>query len=108
MPNEAAKMLTPEGLANQLFDGALAHNATDPRGAARQVITFLNDALLYAVFSAKEDPIVYLTEALVYLISATSGDEAARKELLKHVGETIANAPLLPGGKPPASVAGKP
>jgi hypothetical protein len=85
-PNE----LTPDGLANQLFDAAItqafAQNQNDPREAARRVI-------------------IFLTEAIVYAISATAGDDEARKALLKNVGETIISAPALPGrsgNKPPA------
>ena len=74
--------LTPEGLANQLFDAAIAQamaqNMNDPREAARRVI-------------------IFLSEALVYAISSTAGDDVARKALLKNVGETIMTAPPLPG-----------
>jgi hypothetical protein len=75
------------------------------------VITFLTESLFYAVTSAKRDPIVFLTETLIYAVSSsTSGDEAARKELLKHVSDTIANALPLSAGKPAAGnpTAGKP
>lgn len=86
-PNQAPG-LTPEGLANQLFDVAISQamtmNQTDPREAARRVI-------------------IFLTEALVYAISATAGDDTARKALLENVGKTIISAP------PPGTVAaGKP
>ena len=98
-PNQQG--LTPEGLANQLFDAAvsqaLSQNITDPRDAARRVVGFLTDALFYALTSTKNDLVVFLTETIIYAVSSQAGgDEAARKELLKHVGDTIANAPPLP------------
>ncbi len=80
----SSKSLTPDQLANQLFDAALAQYKSDPREGARQVI-------------------IFLTEALIYAISGTAGDEPARKALLKSVGDTIASAPSLPakaGPKP--------
>ena len=72
--NEPTKQLTPSDLANQLFDAALVQYQSNPREAARQVI-------------------VFLTEALIYTISSTGGDEVARKALLKSVGESIIAAP---------------
>lgn len=120
-PNQAPQGLTPEGLANQLFDAALSQavsqNVKDPREAGRWVARFLADALYYAITSTKDDPIVFLTETLIYVASSATDDEAGRKELLKHIGDTIANAPPLPGapaagGPPPAAgappLAGKP
>lgn len=71
--------LSPDQLANQLFDAALMQYRSDPREAARQVI-------------------VFLTETLIYAITGTAGDEVARKALLKSVGDTIASAPP-PQGK---------
>jgi hypothetical protein len=103
-PNEA-KMLTPDGLVNQLFDGAVMQNPTDPRLAARQVISFLANALLYALTSSKNDPVVFLTEALVDVIAATTaGDEAARKELLKYISDMLVSAanPAVPADAPAA------
>ena len=111
-PNEAPKGLTPDGLANQLFDLAIQQNMKDPREAARLVIEFLTSSLFYAVTSSKNDVIVFLTETLIYMVSSSSsGDEAARKELLKHVGDTIANAPPIPmpaSNKPAAPASNKP
>jgi hypothetical protein len=105
--------LTPEVLANQLFDAVLTQGAIkDPREGGRVVARFLADALYYAITSTKDDPIVFLTETLIFVASsATAGDEAGRKELLKHIGDTIANAPPLTaapaaGGAP--APAGKP
>lgn len=84
-PNDPnTKTLSPQGLANQLFDASLAQNMTDPREAARQVI-------------------VFLIEALVYAVSSSAGDEAARKALLKSVGDTIAAAPSLKPTGPAAN-----
>lgn len=78
MPNDPnAKGITPDQLANQLFDAAFMQNTKDPREAARTVI-------------------VFLTEAIIYAVSNTAGDEAARKGLLKSVGDTITNAQPSP------------
>jgi hypothetical protein len=83
---------------NQLFDVAIMqNNIKDPREAAHQVIDFLAAALFYAVTSSKGDVVVFLTETLILLASRTSEDEPSRKELLKHIGDTIANAPAIPG-----------
>jgi hypothetical protein len=83
-PNDPnVQALTPDGLANQLFDAALIQYKTDPREAARQVI-------------------IFLTEAIVYAVSATAGDEGARKALLKSVGDTITTAPPLANKGAPA------
>lgn len=68
-PNEP-KVLSPKELADQLFDAVLAQVNGDYREAARQVIFFLKEALVYAV-------------------TATGGDDAARKALLRSVGESI-------------------
>lgn len=102
-PNDASNGLTPERLANQLFDAALTQNMGDPSEVARRVIEFLTSSLFYAVNSSKTNVIVFLTETLILMISATSPDEAARKEMLKHVGDTIANAQPIPAATPAAS-----
>jgi len=81
-PN-AQTQLTPDRLANQLFDAALDQFKDNPREAARQVIIFLADAVIYA-------------------ISSTAGDENSRKGLLKEVGDTIASAPPLQNKGAPA------
>jgi hypothetical protein len=65
--------VTPVQLANQLFNAALAQYSDKPREAAHQVVAFL-------------------TEALIYSISGSTTDEAARKVLFKSVGDTIAAA----------------
>lgn len=69
MPNEP-KVLTSKELADQLFDAVLAQGKGDHREAARQVIIFLKEALVYAVASS-------------------SRDDVERKGLLKGVGESI-------------------
>ena len=111
--------LTPDSLASQLFDAAFMQNKmSDPREAAQQVIGFLTEALFYAVTSAKHDVIVFLTESIIFVASSAvrlangEVDEAARKELLKKIGDTIANAPPMgsanksaPGPGAPAPVA---
>ena len=79
MSNEP-KVLSPKDLANQLFDAALPQ-VKDHREAARQVIIFLKEALVYAV-------------------SATAGDDVTRKSLLKSIGESIV-ALTVPQGTPP-------
>jgi hypothetical protein len=77
-PNDPnTKALSPDQLANQLFDAALMQSKGDPRETARQVI-------------------VFLMEALIYAISGTAGDDNARKALLKSVGDTIISAPPPP------------
>jgi hypothetical protein len=76
--------LSPDQLASQLFDAVLPQCKNDPREAARQVI-------------------VFLTSSLIYAICVTAGDEAARKALLKSVGDSIIAAPtssILPSSKP--------
>lgn len=115
-PNQQG--LSPESLASQLFDAAMsqgmAQGMTDPRQAARRVVGFLTDALFYALAANKSDPVVYLTETLILFASTTCGpNEVARKELLKHIGDAISNAPALPPPGPPggagaASVAAVP
>ena len=85
--------LTPDSLVNQLFDAALMQSATkDPREVSQQVIDFLGGALVYALTSSKRDVVVFLTETLVYVVSASAVDVEKRKELLKQVSDTIANA----------------
>jgi hypothetical protein len=82
MSNDPVKTMSPPDLANQLFDVAIGQYKNDPREAARQVINFL-------------------TEALVYAISSSAGDDVARKALLKSVGESIIVGQPL--GKPPGT-----
>lgn len=75
-PNEATKELRPSDLAEQLFDASILQNRGNPREAARQVI-------------------VFLTESLIYAITTTAGDDTARKALLKSTGDLIAAAQPL-------------
>jgi hypothetical protein len=108
-PNTQA--ISPDQLVNQLFDAAIAQSQNDLRMAARTVIVFLTEALFYAVTSAKNDPIVFLTETLINAVTNTSGDEAARKEMLKLISDTIVNAPSPQKPSAPAPTkpaAGKP
>lgn len=67
---EAANALGPKELADQLFNASLQQMKGDYREAARQVIVFLKEALIYAV-------------------SASATEEGARKALLKSMGESI-------------------
>ena len=69
-PN-SPKPLSPEDLANQLFDAVFNQGSGDHREAARQVIVFLKEALVYAV------------------TATTRGDDGARNGLLKSVGESL-------------------
>ena len=92
--------LTPDSLVNQLFDVALAQSTSkDPREIAQQVIDFLGAALVYALSSSKRDVVVFLTETLIAVVSASSVDENTRKEMFKQVGET-----LIAAGSKPAAV----
>ncbi len=91
-----AQGLTPQGLAEQLFNMAIAQGVTDPRVASSQVIDFLGSSLFYAITSSKNDVIAFLAETLIRVVSVSAGDEAARKEMLKHIGDTIATAHLIP------------
>lgn len=102
-PNQG-QSLTPEGLANQLFDIG-AQNIHDPREVGRRVVGFLTESLFYALTSTKNDPVVFLTETLIIMVSSSAaGNETARKELLKHVGDTITNAPPFTVNKPAGPV----
>ena len=74
--------MRPQDLANQLFDAAIVQYRNDPREAAKRVISFL-------------------TEALVYSIVSSATDEAARKAVLKSIGESIIAAPPHPPMSPP-------
>lgn len=72
------KPLSPKDLADQLFDAVLLQAKGDYREAAGQVILFLKEALVYAV------------------LSSAGGDDAAKKGLLKSVGESIVAMTLSP------------
>ena len=99
-PNEPTQ-LTPERLANDLFDKIFMQNPANARLAADHVIAFVTETLMYALKSAKEDPVIYTTQMVIYLVSSISVDEAARKEMLKKVGDLITNAPPLQVAKAP-------
>lgn len=78
MPNSnEPKALSPKDLADQLFDAALRQAEGNHRQAAVQVISFLKESLVYAA-------------------SASAGGEAARKGLLKELGESIVALTLPP------------
>ena len=101
--------LTPESLANRLFDMALTQSASkDPTEISQQVIDFLGGSLVYALKSAKRDIIVFLTETLMMVVSAHAPDLNTGQEMFRKIGETFANAgapaPAAPppGGPPPA------
>ena len=108
-PTNQDQGLTPESLANRLFDMALTQSTTkDPTEISQQVIDFLGGALVYALTSAKRDIVLFLTETLIMVVSAHSPDQNSRQEMLKKIGETIATAPPLtpppsgpPSGPPP-------
>jgi hypothetical protein len=102
-PNDATKTWTPQELTDQLFNAIAVQCKHDPRATAQQTIVFLTTALFYAVRSSKNDVVVFLIETLINVATALTDDEASRKELLKHIGDTITNAPPLPTGKPAAS-----
>ena len=94
--------VTPEVLVNQLFDAAVMAGGGDP---TEHVIGFLTNSLFYALTSAKRDLIIFLTEAVLYVAAMSSPDEAARKELLKKISDTLLNAPPL---QPPTAQAPAP
>ena len=106
-PTNQDQGLTPESLANRLFDMALTQSTTkDPTEISQQVIDFLGGALVYALTSAKRDIVLFLTETLIMVVSAHSPDQNSRQEMLKKIGETIATAPPLappPAAAPPTA-----
>lgn len=109
-PNDPnAQMMTPQNLANQLFDKIAMQNAGKPQEVATHVIGFLANSLMYAISSAKADPVAYLTETLLGVVMATtSGDEASRKEQLKTISSifaSVAEQAPQPGAPAPTSVA---
>ena len=69
---EAPKPFRPQDLVEQLFNATYGQYK-DPREAARQIISFMVDAIVYAIWS-------------------TPGDEASHRTLLKNIGDSIANA----------------
>ena len=109
-PNDPAQQgLSPDGLATQLFNAALTLNKmNDPREAAQRVIGFLTESLFYAISSSKNDVIVFLMDSLIYVVSMQAPDDNARKEMLKKIGDTIANAGPPPTANNPAPATAKP
>jgi len=97
-PSDSTKSMKPADLTNQLFN-AVSQYQKDPHEVARLVVDFLKEALVYALTSSKKDVIVFLTEMLIYTASLSVDDEEARKELFKHIGDTITNAPSFLAGK---------
>jgi len=83
--NPAAKPISPQDLASQLFDVVLALPEVkgDPHEAARQVCLFLREALVTAVL-------------------ASTTDDAVRRERLKGIGESIVAFASPPAAPPPA------
>lgn len=87
------KALSPKDLAEQLFNGVLPQVKGDFHAAARQVIAFLQESLVYAVVS-------------------TTRDEKTRRMVLQSLGQEFImiasppapGAPAAPGspGAPPA------
>lgn len=77
-PSDPAESTTPPALTHRLFEAALLQSNGDAGEASMRVIGFL-------------------VEALVFAISAATGDdENARKGLLRHIGESIVAAPPHP------------
>jgi len=101
------KAVSPEQLVEQLFNLALIQYRNDIRETTNQVIDFLTKSLIYAVVQAKGDPIVFLTETLIRMVSSSSADEASRKELLKNIADTFAAAaaPAAAAATPAAAAA---
>jgi hypothetical protein len=70
-PNEPAKQIkTPAELVNLLFM-AVSQYKSDPREVLAEVISFLKEALVFAILSIP--------------------DEAAQKSALKQIGEAISS-----------------
>ena len=107
-PNNVQSM-SPQGLVEHLFNTAFMQNPKDARLIATQVIDFLGRALFHAIGAAKHDPVVYMTEALINTIVATSEDESARKEVLKHISNMLAQVAAQPTTpQQPATSTGRP
>ena len=77
--------MSPQALAEHLFNTAFMQNPKDAQLIATQVIEFLGRALFHAINSAKYDPVAYMTEALINTVVVTSEDDTARREVLKHI-----------------------
>ena len=108
-PQNNAQPMTPQGLAEHLFNTAFAQNPKAASQIATQVIEYLGQALFHAISAAKHDPVAYMTEALINTVVATSEDEAARREVLKHISDIIGQIATQPSAPPqPGAPAGKP
>jgi hypothetical protein len=137
-PNNVQSM-SPHGLVEHLFDTAFKQNPREARQIATQVVEYLSHALshavdsakldqasytkviefvgrtlFHAIVSAKYDPVAYMTEMLISTVVVTSEDEAARKEVLKHISTilgqiaTAPSPPQQPGAPAASPAAGKP
>jgi len=102
--------LTPESLANKLFDIALSQGGTtDPEQLSQQVIDFLGGALVYALTSAKRDVVIFFTETLLYFAAHSSPDPAQRAAVLKQISDAFAHAAAAPAAaSPPGAPVGAP
>jgi hypothetical protein len=96
--------MSPQALAEHLFNTAFMQNPKDAQLIATQVIEYLGRALFHAINSAKYDPVAYMTEALINTVVVTSEDDAARREVLKHIshilGQIATQQPQQPQQQP--------
>jgi len=72
------KPATPETLAHEIFEQAVRENGGDEREASVTVLRFLTEALVYSAGIS------------------CGGDEVTLKDVLKHLGKMIAEAPVHP------------
>jgi hypothetical protein len=103
-----AEGLSPENLASRLCDIMLQSGISDPAALSQGVIDFLGASLLYALTSAKRDPILFFTETLLYFAGNSSPDPAQRSAMLKKIGDTFlvnAAAAAVPPAVAPAGTA---
>jgi hypothetical protein len=143
-PQNNVQTMSPQGLVEHLFNTAFMQNPREARQIATQVVEYLSQALshavdsakldpasyakvielvgrafFHAIVSAKYDPVAYMTEALISTVVVTSEDDAARREVLKHISGILAHVatqpaasqqPGGPTGNPPTGnpAAGKP
>jgi hypothetical protein len=88
-PQNNVQSMSPQALAEHLFNTAFMQNPKDAQLIATQVIEYLGRALFHAINSAKYDPVAYMTEALINTVVVTSEDDAARREVLKHISHIL-------------------
>ena len=105
-PGQPQQGLTPDSLAEQLFNIAISQNTKDPHEAGRQVIEFIASSLFYAIKMTKNDIVVFLTDAIIRVIHASSPDDSSRRELIKHVSDIIAASANATAQSPAAVPAG--